>query len=266
DQRRMLGDANNATVNSVNLLFTVYTAQQKYAEAEAFLEEILQSQRHRLSSDNPATRETANVLARLFLTQNNFTAAEAVLIPLVPSATITKLVTDRRRGLEQLPAILESMRLLVEVYGKNGKSEQAHALQESIAKMEQVAYGAGRQQMLKDEDVAPRLMNVAKSAAEYAGLGKQFEAEKLVTEALEGYDRVAGLKDATTVLIGNTLVGVAREFGGKGWYDQADTLLRKVLGINKAVYGSEHEKTMSVMAAVGDAHQSFGQYERAAAV
>src|SRR5262249_52525000 len=108
--------------------------------------------------------------------------------------------------------------------------------------------------------------NMAKTAAEHATRGKEVEAEMLVAEALEGYRRVARAKDPTTILIGNTLVGVAREFGVRGRYDVADPILTKVLGVNKVVYGSEHEKTMNVMAAVGDAYQSFGRYERAAEV
>src|SRR4030095_7054863 len=119
---------------------------------------------------------------------------------------MTKLVNGERGGLEQLPTILESMKLLAEAYSKDDKSAQAHALQESIEKVEQVAYGAGLRQTLKDDDVAARLLNVARSAAEYARLGEKLQAEKLVTEALEGYGRVAGAKDSTTILIGNTLV------------------------------------------------------------
>jgi tetratricopeptide (TPR) repeat protein/predicted Ser/Thr protein kinase len=265
-QRRSLGEANNATVNSVNLLSRVYTAQQKYSEAEVFLNEILESQRRTLSSDNPATRATANLLAAVFLSQNKFKAAEDLLIPLVPDATMPKFVKAGRRNSEELSTTLESMRLLAEVYSKSGKSAQVHALQENIAKLKQVAYGPGLPEMVKDEDVVARVLNIARGAAEYATLGLESEAQAFAIEAVEGYGRVAGAKDPRTILIGNTLVGIAREFGSKGRYDHADTLLMKVLGINKAVYGSDDEKTMSVMADVGGAYQSFGQYERAANV
>lgn len=261
-QRRTLGNASPATLQSVRLLTGVYSAHHKFAEAETLLKELLRDQHRILGSTHPATVSSVNLLAAIYLTQAKFEAAEALLVPLVPHATSTSFVNGRG-DLGELRTALDSMKLLIEVYRATGKSAQAQPLLETTYKLKQVAYGAGLTDMLRDEDVATRLLDVVRSAAELVRLGKHAETEKLATEAIEGFGRIAGVKNATTLLIGNAFIDLARDFGSKGKYDKADNLFMKVLDIHRTAFGTGHPTTMSMMAAEGNAYSSFGRYDKA---
>src|SRR5262249_650031 len=141
DQRRKLGDANRATLQSLSLLSHVYTAQRKYAEASSLLNRMLQDERGKLGRDHSATLTTVNLLGDLYLAQNRFKAAEDLLLPLVSTARVTKLLTGGRHGFEEYRTTRESMRILSEVYSKSGNVTKQQALQETVAKVNQVAYG-----------------------------------------------------------------------------------------------------------------------------
>jgi tetratricopeptide (TPR) repeat protein len=261
--RLKLGENHPATLESVQMLAHFYEAQRRFTDADRLLTDVLKNQRRTLGENHAAALATVNLMADLSMQQGKLAEAEALLVPLTSDAIITTILNSGRRGFEDHPTTLESVRLLADIYENTARPEKAQHLRLQAARLGEAAYGAGRTDVLKGDDVIARLVNTAKSAGGYVLAENKAAAEPLVRQAMEGYGRIVGAKDGSADLVGQALVDVARTYAGKGRVEEADAVLMQLWDIHRKFLGSEYPKTVGTLAAVGDAYRELGIYGKA---
>ncbi len=250
EESRTIGEDHPTTLATVGLLINSFetpraapaSQPRNYPAAESFLTRSLSGERTRLGVANAATLNSVRLLAGVYMVQQKYSEAESLL---------SGQLRDQQHSVgNSHPATLESMRLLADVYTKTGEFAKAQALLETAAKMNHA--GA---------DIAAQLLNAAKSAAEYVKLGNNTEAQKLATQALEGYRRIVGGSDSSADPIGKELVALAREFAAKGRRKNADDILAELWNIHRGVL--RNMNTHGTATALGEAYRNLGLYGKA---
>jgi tetratricopeptide (TPR) repeat protein len=235
EDRRKGASGNTATHTHIALLVALYRSwipAPKYSEAEAVLKEALARQRG--EHGNPVLRNV-NQLASLNHAQDKFREAEELLVPLVPDALVAKVLAGGRSTLEQYPTLLDSMSLLVEVYGKQNRPVQADALFSNVNKLMDSRFFTKPGK----EDITTPLSSMALMATNYVRVGRDADADKLVPRVLEGFRLVVDQKDAATREIRFMLLSLVLQYVNQGKHARAQQLYRDILDIHLSSLSDE---------------------------
>jgi eukaryotic-like serine/threonine-protein kinase len=259
--RRLLGDRDATTVDTLNALASLFWLQGKYAAAEPLFVEIVDARRQ-LSGDTASETLTAmNNLGLLYSFEGKLAQAEPLLeqtlaarrqlsgetnLETITSTTNLSQLYDRegkyaeaaRLGEAALaarrrvsgpehPDTLTVMNNLSSVYRNQGRYAEAAALLESTV--------AIRRRVLGDEH--PNTLTALNNLGNvYMNLGRVAEAQALFTDLLVVRKRVLGEEHANTLMTANNLGGILRF---KGQYAAADAMVGEALANERRVYGED---------------------------
>jgi hypothetical protein len=258
DQKRRLGVHEPATQFTISQLAALYTSQAppKYAEAESLIKEGIDSARRQHGNDDRAVRNFSYDLANLYFKQNKYADAEAVLGPLVSDTAVKRLTG--RRGAEHL-WMLDSMDLLLRVYAKLGKKQQADILAKTIMAVVGPPPSdppAGSGEPAPDVD----LIRTGTIALRFLGQGRNAEAEVLIKTTLEGYRRTLRT-DPNPSLISRSLITTARaELEGTA---HAEKFIKQILEIQRSELGDQHLSTSQTLESLAVWYNNHQRYPEA---
>jgi tetratricopeptide (TPR) repeat protein/predicted Ser/Thr protein kinase len=226
-RRRMLGERNAETLQSMSLLADTYRLQSRYPQAEALLRKVLLVQRRLLGENNPAVWKTIDELGGLDERQGKFSEAELFH---------GNALEMRQRVLgEAHPDTLDSMNNLGVLYASEGKYAQAEQIEKKALEIRRRVQGAEHPGTLTNMD----------DLGEVYRLGRKYpQAESLLSEALAARRRVLGEEHPDTLVSMNNLALVYRMQGKNA---DAAPLLTKALEIKRRVLGETHRETLASM-------------------
>jgi non-specific serine/threonine protein kinase/serine/threonine-protein kinase len=243
---RHRGNPDDTAVQThVDLLVSLYRnwiPEPKYSEAETVLNEVLAQLRRTRGVDYNRVLRNANRLASVYAAQNKFRQVEELLTPLVNDTVVAKIAAGGRLALQQYPNESASMRILLEVYTKQGKSVQADALL-NVSK-------------LMDAADAMLLTSTARTARTYVQVGRDAEADKLIPKVLEGLRLVVVQKDSSAMAVMSEVSSIIHLNIDQGKHARAQRLLREVLDIHLTMLSEEDAATTLVK--IGDLVDTFG--------
>jgi serine/threonine protein kinase/uncharacterized protein (DUF2267 family) len=209
-RRRLLGEQDLLTVNSMSQLGRLYEMQARFKEAEPLLVQALESRRRILGADHADTLQTSVWLGRLYakscITRETENEAEQLLT--------TTLESARRLLGEEHPVTLEAMHGLAFLRGAiQVKQEEAVALCLEGRDIAKEALGEGHR-------LTCQFMGLASWLETFAS--QYEEAQRHAQAVLEVNRRVFGEEDPDTLEAMCTL-GIAHAYGGN--LEQAGSLL-----------------------------------------
>ncbi len=242
--RRVLGDDNRTTFESIDRLKTLYEQwqpQPRYADAETFLNGLLEEQKRKLGAQNRATLGAISLLADLDLDQRNFRKVIDRLAPIVTKELIAKAAADGQCGLETYFYLPDMEFALAQAYAQSGKPEQAEALQKDFLRFAdlELAKETGK------NDLDTPLVNMAVLLAIDVQSGQDNAAAELIPRILEAYRRVAPNRDAAGAGALSVLWNAAQLYASKQHQAESQKLLRGLLEIQRAALGDEDAMTLN---------------------
>jgi tetratricopeptide (TPR) repeat protein len=284
-RRRILGESQPATLESMDHLAVLYRMEGKYSEGERLRQKLLETRRRVLGELHPDTLDAMNNLALLYRYEGKLGLAEPLYIKAVEGLRRTKGVENRqtidtmanlaqvyndqekfaqaeslfREVLEAAPRILGEehpdtqifRNNLAQVYQNEGKFAQAELFQRKAVEVDSRVLGAEHPDTLMD------LGNLAKL---YRNQGKYAEAEALFNRVLETQRRVVG-EDRPATMTTMALLGSVEWYEGK--YAEAELLLTRTLQAQRRVLGNEHPSTQNSLVWLGRARLQQHKYVQA---
>ncbi|HEV1287470.1 MAG TPA: serine/threonine-protein kinase [Bryobacteraceae bacterium] len=242
-RRRVFGEKNRDTLQSMDTLAELYDIQGKNAEAESLQSHVLDLRRHALGEQHPDTLASMEELGDEYMHLGKFADAETFL---------SKALELRRRVLgEEHPDTLISMNDLAMLYDLQGK------------------YAAAEQLYVKANNIRMRVLGpdhpftltgMNNVAVLYSHQGKYAQAESLTAQILETRRRILG-PDHPLVLETMNNLAVQRIYQEK--YDQAEPLLAEALEFNRRTFGGENPKTIASMNNLAGLYRRKGDYKKA---
>jgi non-specific serine/threonine protein kinase/serine/threonine-protein kinase len=255
--RRVLGEDNVVTIQSVGVLISLYgqwQPQPRLADAEAFAKALIEEQERTLGSRNRATRSTMVDLAQLHLTQGRFQQVVDLLAPIVSDQLIDKLVAEGKAGLDKYPYLPDMVIDLGLAYSRLGKAAQAQALLKRAPQMFDLV-------LAKTTGVAnlgSPVLTMAALAVIYVQAGLDRELDELLPRLLDAYRQNAANPDQTGVALRNIFSVLPQFYAAKKKYSQAEKLYRDVLEINRAILGDEDAATLRIATALASLYGNYG--------
>ncbi len=239
-RRRKLGEADPATLESMDRLAVVYRLEGKYAEAEPLRQEFLEVRRRSLGESNPSTLDAMNNLAVLYRYEGKPGLAEPLYVKALEGLHRVKGREDRQT--------VETMANLAQVYHDQAKYAQAEQL------FGEALEAAPR--VLGEEHPATIII-MTNLAQVYQDEGKYAQAEVLQRKAIEVDRRVLGVEHPDTLMdMGN----MAKLYRNQGKYPEAEALFHQVLEIQRRVQGDDRPETLTTMVLLGSLKWSEGRY------
>jgi tetratricopeptide (TPR) repeat protein/predicted Ser/Thr protein kinase len=235
-RRRVLGEKNRETLDSMSNLASLYREQGKYAPAETLFNWVLEAQRHALGEENSETLGTINDLAIVYQGQGKYAQA----------ATLFAKAMDGRRRIfgEGHPLTLTNMSNLAFVYRNLGKYALAEQLTAKALD--------GRRRVLGEEHPST-LMTMSNLALIYRTTGKDALAEPLARKVAETRRRVLGQEHPDTL---NSMSILAQVYMDEGREAEAEQLFTEVLNARRRLMGEEHPSTLRSMNYLADLYRS----------
>jgi tetratricopeptide (TPR) repeat protein len=217
---------------ALNLLATVYQAQEKYEEAEALYRRAMAIREKVLGDDHPVVANSLALLSSLYRLQRKFAEAEGLLRHALEIQTRTLGNSDSIVG--------ATLIALASACLAQGKGEEADALHERGISIFRNAIG----RLLESGNHAAALM----------------EAEKLeeVAEAVFGINHV-GYAHALNVL---AAVYMGQDPPEK--FDEAEALYRRAMTIREEVLGDDHPdvaQSLTLLSALYSMQRKFAEAE-----
>ncbi len=242
-RRRLLGDADPDTLQSMHNLASCQEDQAEYDQAEALLRQVLDVRRQVLGPEDPETLVSQNDLALLLITLARYAEAEALLVP--------ALEAQRRVVGDEDVNTLISQNNLALMYEDLGRYDEAATL---------FVQTLDAQCRTLSEDHPKTLITMGNLARVYDCQSRPAESEALFLETLERMRRVLTDEHSETLTVMNNL---ALLYVHQGRYDEAGSLWRLVLEINRRVHGEDHPDTLTTMQNLGVLCRKQGRYEEA---
>jgi tetratricopeptide (TPR) repeat protein len=245
-QRRVLGEKQPDTLQSMNKLALLYLRQGNYVKAEPLFTRVLEAQRSALGEDHLDTLDTMNNLAVLYRNQGKYAQAE-------PLSTKVFEVSRRVLGAEHT-GTLDAMNNLALLYLTEGKYAQAEPLFFKVADTGRRAAG---------EEHPDTLVSMNNLGLVYLYEGKIAQAEPLLLKTLDARRRVLGGEHPNTLRGMNNL---ALLYLYQSKYAQAEPLFRKLLEVQRSVMGEEHPDTLTYTNNLALLYEHQGRNEEAASL
>ncbi len=236
--RRVLGDENLKTLETMDRLGATAEYQGKYAEAQGLYSQSLEIARRVLGPQNPETLVAMDGLASTYFFQHDSAKAELLY---------GEVLEARRRifGPEH-PLTLRAMTGLASTYSNEGKVALAEELFTKIVEARQRTIGPEH----------PDTLNaMANLAGTYQKENKIAKATALYSQTLELQRRVLGPEHPKTVY---SLMSLANIYLTHGKYEQAQAYFSQALEIDTRVLGLEHYDTLYAMHGLAVAYNNQG--------
>ncbi len=284
-RRRMLGEENQMTLETMSSLGRIAHLEGRYTQAEALDSQVLETQRRVLGPEHPATLASMNNLSNAYFSLGKYAQAEALR---------RETLEIRRRVLgPEHPDTLASMNNLANVYNARGKYSEAEALNaqsleirrrvqgpehpDTLMAMNNLAniyqaegkYSEAEALRYKTLEIRRRILGpehpdslaaMSNVAGTYEAQGRHASAEALYKETLEIQRRVLGPEHPSTLNSTNNLANV---YYLQGKYVEAESLYKQALEIQGRVLGPEHPSTLGSMGNLASTYHAQGKYTQA---
>jgi tetratricopeptide (TPR) repeat protein len=193
----------------MNNLAAVYSAQGKYAQAEALFHESLGIKRRVLGPDHADTLLTMDNLANVYDERGKYAQADVLA---------SQCLEIRRRVLgPEHPDTLWSMETLAAIYNAQGEYAQAEALYSRTLEIQRRVLGAEHPSTLD---------TLVGLAAMYQRQSKHALAETYAVQALAGRRHALGLENADTM---SSAADLALAYFSEGKFAESEPLAREAL-------------------------------------
>ena len=255
--RRVLGEDNLTTIQSVGLLVGLYEQwqpQPRHADAEAFTKALLDQQERTLGPQNRATRSTMVELAQLYLTQGRFQPVVDLFSPIVSDQLIDKMIAEGKAGVDKYSYLPDMVIDLGLAYTRVGKTAQAEALLKRLPPLFDLMLA----KVTGVANLASPTLTMAGLAVIYLQAGFDRELDDLLPRLVDGYRQNVAGTDKAGVALRNLFSVLPQFYVGKKKYSQAEKLYREVLDINRAVLGDEDAATLRIVTALAAYYGNYG--------
>jgi tetratricopeptide (TPR) repeat protein len=233
-RKEILGPDDPATLDSLDLLVSSYSNQERWKEAEELVVQVMETKKRVLGPQHPSTLTSVDHLGLVLLAQGKYEEAEDMHRQALEGR-------EKMLRMEQ-PNILISANYL-------GLALQAQGKYEKAEKMHRQAL-EGREKMLGMEN-PDTLTSVDHLGLELQAQGKYEEAKKMYRRALEGREKMLGIEHPD-ILISVDHLGLALQAQEK--YEEAKKMHRRTLEGEKKVLGMQNYTTTQVPQADGNAN------------
>ncbi|KAL1982009.1 hypothetical protein VTN96DRAFT_1833 [Rasamsonia emersonii] len=224
-RRKLLGENNAKTVDSLALLGSVLECRGHYAEALEKHQKALEWRKRVLGEENPATLESMNEVGVVLRKQRQYRRAEVMH---------RQALAGRLKVLsEDDPATLTTMDDLGVVLANQEKYEEAEAMHRRAL--------AGKMKVL-GRDHPMTLASIEYLASVLSDQRRTDEAWEIYQQVLDLYTMLLGESHSDTVSCVNNLACVLLE---QGKYAEAENLYRQVAHTYKRVLGEAHQYTLT---------------------
>ncbi len=225
--RRLKGENDPDTLQSLHNLAFFYQAQGRYAEAEPLFKRALAARERVLGPDNPGTLASMAGLGLVYKSMGRYTEAE-------PLYKRSLAATERVLGKEHSET-LTSLNNLAVLYQAEGRFAEAEPLFKRTLEARRRVLGP------EHPDTLQSLNNLAFL---YQAEGRAPEAEPLYKRALEAKERVLGKEHPETLASVNNLAFLYKT---QGRYAEAEPLYKRALDAFERVLGKEHPDTLLIV-------------------
>jgi tetratricopeptide (TPR) repeat protein len=223
-RRRVLGDDDPATLESITQMATLLDSQSRFDEALRFFSEVLDRRRRLLGDDDPLTLGAINNLGLLLQRQGKLDEAEASY-----REALEGYRSFEDDDPETILTTLNNMGLLLQRQGRLDEAEPYY--REALE---------GYRRVLGDEDPLT-LVSFSNMGMLLREQGKLDEAEPYLRQALEGRLRVLGSEHPSTLMSVSNLAFFLEQAGR---YAEAEPYCRDALSGKRRVLGDDHRDTL----------------------
>jgi tetratricopeptide (TPR) repeat protein len=241
-RRQVLGDRHPETFGAMCDLGNLYLAEDKLAEAEAFLVQAMQGLRQTRGPIHPETLAAYAAVAQVRRGTEKLADAESLLLQAVQGF--------HQARLDQQPEAIAAMNDLGMVYLDQKKSEQAEAVLERVVESLKNTQGI---------DHPHTLAAMSNLALAYDSLGKSAKSERAFTDVLEKQRALLGNNHPNTLMsminLGNFCV-----YHSKG--AQAEQLLLEALRGCRTALDDQHIMTNASLAILSALYAKQGKLEK----
>jgi len=245
-RRRLLGEENRDTLESMYSLAFQYMLRGRAAEAETLHARVLEIRTRLLGEDDMDTLQSMGGLASAYRYQGRYPEEEKLR---------DRIIAVERRTLgPEHPATLLSTCDLATTYWLMRRQKEAEALFVPVLGGQRRVLGGDHPETLKTMHM---LANV-----EY-NLGRFDESERLFREALEGERRVLGPDHPETA---STTNDFATMYDVQGRYAEAEPLYKDAYERHRRVLGDDHLRTLQSKTNLANMASVQGRYAEAEAM
>jgi tetratricopeptide (TPR) repeat protein len=199
----------------------------RFNEAEAYFNDVLQSEKEVLGPEHPSTLTSMANLASTYRNQGRWKEAEDLEV---------QVIETRKRVLgQEHPFTLTDMANLALTYWNQGRWKEAEDLQMQVIETSLRVFG---------QENPFTLTSMANLALTYRNQGRWKEAEQLQAEELKICSRVLGQEHPSTL---TSMANLATTYRNQGRWKEAEDLQVHVIETRKRVLGQEHPSTLISM-------------------
>ena len=241
-RRRHLGADHPATLDTEQVIGTVYMADGKLSEAEPFLLRAMNGFRTVRGAEDQLTLAATHTVAQLRVEQEKLLEAEEILLGLHDSY--------QRKKAPDSTGMLNVTNSLAMIYEAQLKSERAEELLKAALEVSTEEFGA----------LHPTTLTIKNNLAmAYFTQGKKLEAEQALAEVLEASRITLGAQHPGT-LYAMSLLGNFEALDGK--VDKAEPLLVEALAGCRTALDRNHETTDLALASLADLYSRKGDLKK----
>ncbi len=224
-------------------LWSFYSGQGIYNQAEVWCEQSLTICRERLGEQHPSVATSLNNLAYCYREQGRYNEAE----PLCRQV----LELDKKLLGERHLNFAIGIHNLALLYSDQGRYSEAEPLYLQALKLKKKLLGE------KHSLVATSLHNLAQL---YSGQGRYTEAEPLYIQALELIKQLLGEQHPS---VATSLYNLALLYSDQGRYEDAEPLYLQALELRKKLLGEQHPSVAFTLNNLANLYQAQGRYSEA---
>lgn len=244
--RRVLGDDDPATLDSIDALAVTLQDLGQYDEAESLLREALSGMRRVLGPDDQRTLVTIGNLGQVIAETGRLAEAEPY-----HRESLEKLRRIQgREGADAMSALSNLGVLLISM----GRYPEAVGMLREVLEIKRQVHG---------DDHPETLISMNSLAVALAAQGEVEEAEALYRESLERYRRVLGNDHKDTL---RALSNLGAFLTGQGRPDEAERYLIEALDTRRRVLGDDHFETLVSINTMGFWYYRQGRYDESEAL
>lgn len=250
-----LGDKHVDTLNTMEILGSVYMRMGRYNNAQIFLEPTVEGRKEILGSNHPDTLSAMNELASLYLSWGRYNEAEKLYTEVLE-------ISRKVFGEDDIFTLL-LMGNLATVYRFQGRYEEADnsylKVQEDLyLKLQQDVYFL---QNNEDPDTLYyTLYSMNGLGMLYIVEGRFTEAEDIFRLAMDIGYRILGEEHPDTIYSMN---GLGIVYTAKGDYDTAEKYLSSALSTAREKLGYDNPTTLTSLHCLGWLEYNRGNFEEA---
>ncbi len=239
-RKKVLGENDPDTANSLNNLASLYKAQVDYDKALPLYKRALAIYEKTLGKDHPDTANSLNNLALLYNNQRDYDKA----LPLCQRALA---IREKALG-EDHPDTAISLNNVAGLYDNRGEYDKALPLYKRALAIREKALGENH------PDTATILNNLASL---YDAQGNYGAALPLYKRALAMREKALGKNHPDTA---NSLNNLALLYKAQGDYDKALPLYQRTLAIREKTLGQDHPSTANSLNNLALLYDTQGNY------